>query len=73
MIALLGNLTRDLLPGQAPRIGGGPYHCARALRRLEVAAVIYARCAKQDRDELILQQKRSESQAQVSELPPAAE
>jgi sugar/nucleoside kinase (ribokinase family) len=55
MIALLGNLTRDLLPGLAPRIGGGPFHCARALRRLEVEAVIYARCAEADRDELIPQ------------------
>ncbi len=36
VIALLGNLTRDLLPGKAPRVGGGPFHCARALRRLEV-------------------------------------
>jgi sugar/nucleoside kinase (ribokinase family) len=55
VIAVLGNLTRDLLPGLEPRIGGGPYHCARALRRLEVKACIYARCAGEDRDELIPQ------------------
>ena len=53
MIAILGNLTYDLLPGRAPRIGGGPFHCARALRRLEVRAQIYARCAESDRDDLI--------------------
>jgi sugar/nucleoside kinase (ribokinase family) len=34
-------------------IGGGPFHCARALRRLEVQARIYARCAIEDRDELV--------------------
>lgn len=55
MIALLGNLARDLFPGRAPRVGGGPYHCARALRRLEVRAQIYARCAEADRDGLIPQ------------------
>ena len=55
MIAVLGNLTRDLLPDRPPRIGGGPFHCARALRRLEVHARIYARCAEADRDELIPQ------------------
>jgi sugar/nucleoside kinase (ribokinase family) len=55
VIAVLGNLTRDLLPDRPPRIGGGPFHCARALRRLEVQARIYARCAAADRDELIPQ------------------
>jgi sugar/nucleoside kinase (ribokinase family) len=52
---VLGNLTRDLLPGAAPRIGGGPFHCARALRRLDVDARIYARCALADREGLIPQ------------------
>ena len=54
MIALLGNLARDFLPGQAPRPGGAPYHCARALRRIHTRAEIYARCALEDRDELVL-------------------
>ena len=31
VIALIGNLSRDLLPGTAPRVGGGSYHGARAL------------------------------------------
>ncbi|HEY7018163.1 MAG TPA: hypothetical protein VH297_06805, partial [Gaiellaceae bacterium] len=53
MIAVLGNLTWDLLPDRPPRIGGGPFHCARALRRLEVEAHIYARCAAAERDELM--------------------
>jgi sugar/nucleoside kinase (ribokinase family) len=54
LIALLGNLARDFLPGQPPRPGGAPYHCARALRRIDTRAEIYARCALEDRDELVL-------------------
>ena len=38
MIALLGNLARDLRPGQAPRAGGGPVYGARALRHLGAPA-----------------------------------
>ena len=55
---MLGNLTRDLMGDRPPQIGGGPFHCARALRRLEVQARIYARCALEDRDELIPQVAR---------------
>ena len=54
MIALLGNLARDLFPGEpVARPGGGPFHGAQALRRLSVAAEIYARCALEDRDALL--------------------
>jgi sugar/nucleoside kinase (ribokinase family) len=53
VIALLGNLSIDLLPGQAPRAGGGPYHGARALQRLRVPARIVARCALQDSGSLL--------------------
>jgi sugar/nucleoside kinase (ribokinase family) len=49
VIALLGNLARDLLPGEPPRPGGAPYHSARALRRLHVPGLILARCAVEDR------------------------
>ena len=49
MIALLGNLALDLLPGEEPRVGGAPFHCARALTRLTTRACIYARCAESDR------------------------
>jgi sugar/nucleoside kinase (ribokinase family) len=48
VIALVGNLSRDLLPGQAPRVGGGPYHGARGLHRLRVPARILARCGAAD-------------------------
>jgi sugar/nucleoside kinase (ribokinase family) len=53
VIALLGNLSRDLLPGQAPRVGGGSYHGARALQRLRVPARVVLRCAAEDRDALV--------------------
>ncbi len=53
MIALIGNLSRDLLPGEAPRVGGGSYHGARALQRLRVPARVVARCAAADRDTLL--------------------
>lgn len=53
MIALIGNLSRDLLPGQPPRVGGGSYHGARALQRLRVPARVVARCAEEDRAELL--------------------
>ena len=52
MIALVGNLARDLLPGAPPRAGGGPTHGARALQRLGTPARVYARCAEADRETL---------------------
>jgi len=54
VIALLGNLSRDVFPGGEPRAGGAPFHAARALRRLDVRAALYARCAVEDRDALVL-------------------
>ncbi len=53
MIALFGNLSRDLLPGQPPRAGGGPFHGARALQRVHVPARIFARAAEADRAALL--------------------
>jgi sugar/nucleoside kinase (ribokinase family) len=53
VIALLGNLSRDLDPVRRPRVGGGPFHGARALQRLRVPARVVARCAASDRDELM--------------------
>jgi len=49
VIALVGNLSRDLMPGEAPRVGGGSYHGARALQRLRVPARVVTRCAERDR------------------------
>lgn len=53
MIALLGNLSLDVVPGGPPRAGGGPFHGARALQRLRVPARIVARCATADRARLL--------------------
>jgi hypothetical protein len=53
VIALLGNLSRDLLPGEPPRTGGAPFHAARALKHVGQQAVLYARCAEADRAELL--------------------
>jgi sugar/nucleoside kinase (ribokinase family) len=53
VIALIGNLSRDLLPGKPPRAGGGPFHGARALQRLRVPARIFARAAQADRTALL--------------------
>jgi len=53
VIALLGNLSRDFLPGRPPQVGGGPYHGARALQRLRVPARIITRCAIEDRAALL--------------------
>lgn len=53
MIALIGNLSRDLLPGKPPHVGGGSYHGARALQRLRAPARIVARCAAEDRNTLL--------------------
>ncbi|HEV2592658.1 MAG TPA: PfkB family carbohydrate kinase [Gaiellaceae bacterium] len=53
MIALIGNLSRDVLPDAKPRVGGGSFHGARALQRLRVAARVVARCAVEDKDALL--------------------
>jgi sugar/nucleoside kinase (ribokinase family) len=53
VIALLGNLSRDLQPGRPPTAGGGPFHGARALHRLRVPARIVVRCAEEDRAALL--------------------
>ena len=47
-VALVGNLSYDLVDGGAPRIGGAPIHCGRALRLLDARATIVARCADDD-------------------------
>jgi len=54
VIALLGNLARDLFPGREPTVGGGPFHAARALRLIDTPAQLYVRCALEDRDTLVL-------------------
>jgi sugar/nucleoside kinase (ribokinase family) len=54
LIAMLGNLARDLFDDRPPHVGGGPYHVARALRSLHSRAQLYARCARADYDALVM-------------------
>lgn len=46
---MIGHLSRDLVAGGAPRIGGGSWHAARALRVLRQDAVVAAKCGEADR------------------------
>jgi len=47
-LAVAGHLSRDVIAGGAPRIGGPPWHAARALRALGVEARILAKCGERD-------------------------
>ena len=49
MVAVVGNLSIDRIDGGPPRIGGGPYHAARALRLLAARGEVVARCGDADR------------------------
>jgi sugar/nucleoside kinase (ribokinase family) len=48
-LALVGNLSRDVVDGGPPRIGGAPYYAARAWRTLGSRATIYTRCGPDER------------------------
>lgn len=48
-LALVGNLSRDLVDGRPPRIGGAPYYAARAWRALGSRATIVTRCGPDER------------------------
>ena len=48
-IALVGNLSRDVVDGGPPRIGGGAFYGARALRTLGARASVLARCGPEER------------------------
>jgi sugar/nucleoside kinase (ribokinase family) len=52
-LAVVGNLSRDLVDGGPPRAGGAPFHAARALRVLGLPALVGAKCAEADRDSLL--------------------
>jgi sugar/nucleoside kinase (ribokinase family) len=52
-VAVIGNLTRDVIDGRPPRVGGAPFHAARALRLLGGRAAVIARCAEAERRELL--------------------
>src|SRR5919197_6518993 len=52
-LAVVGNLPRDRVDGGPPRVGGAPFHAARALRALESRALVVAKCAEKDRRVLL--------------------
>jgi sugar/nucleoside kinase (ribokinase family) len=49
VLAVVGNLSIDRIEGGPPRIGGGPYHAARALRLLDARGEVVTRCGDADR------------------------
>ena len=52
-IAVIGNLSRDVVGGAEPRPGGGVFYAARALGKLKADAHVAAACAPGDRDDLL--------------------
>ena len=52
-LAIVGNLSRDLVGGGPPRVGGAPFYAGRALRVLGRPAVVVTKCAAIDRPELL--------------------
>src|SRR5829696_3803777 len=48
-VAAIGNLAKDTVDGGRPRVGGAPYHAARALRLLGGKSRVITRSAASDR------------------------
>jgi len=48
-VAVVGNLSLDLVDGAPPRVGGPPYYAARALATLGAPALVRAKSAEADR------------------------
>ena len=48
-LAVIGPLARDVVDGDASRIGGGPWHAGRALRALQQEAIVVAKCGEPER------------------------
>lgn len=53
LVAVIGNVACDLVDGGAPRVGGGPFYAAKALRILARPARILTRCTLAHRDTLL--------------------
>lgn len=43
-LGVIGHLSRDVVAGSEPQIGGGPWHAARALRMSGQDAAVFAKC-----------------------------
>ncbi|HEX6491836.1 MAG TPA: PfkB family carbohydrate kinase [Gaiellaceae bacterium] len=52
-LAVVGNLSLDLVDGTPPRPGGPPFYAARLLAALGVPALIAVKCAASDRSRLL--------------------
>jgi sugar/nucleoside kinase (ribokinase family) len=52
-LAVIGNLSRDVVAGAAPRPGGGVFWSTRALARIGAHAVVSAACSAEDRPLLL--------------------
>jgi sugar/nucleoside kinase (ribokinase family) len=52
-LGIVGNLSRDRVDGSKPRVGGGPYHCGRALRALGRHGVLVTKSTERDRRALL--------------------
>jgi sugar/nucleoside kinase (ribokinase family) len=48
-VGVIGHLSRDVVAGGTPQIGGGPWHAARALRALGQDSIVFAKCGDDDR------------------------
>jgi sugar/nucleoside kinase (ribokinase family) len=48
-LAVIGPLSRDVVDGGGSRIGGGPWHAARALRAMRQEAIVVAKCGEPER------------------------
>jgi sugar/nucleoside kinase (ribokinase family) len=48
-LGVIGHLSRDVVAGGAPRIGGAPWYGGRALRTLGDDAILFAKCGEVDR------------------------
>ena len=49
-LCVIGHLARDVVADTPPRIGGGPFHAARALHVLSHRAIIVAKCGETERE-----------------------
>jgi sugar/nucleoside kinase (ribokinase family) len=52
-VSVVGNLSRDVLPGLAPRPGGGPFHAGRALALVDHPSRLVVKCAERHRRALL--------------------
>ena len=52
-VVAIGNIAVDTIAGGPPRVGGAPYHAARALRLLGGGSRIVARSAESERRALV--------------------